>query len=316
MSTPRSKTVVIKDVVVIPMDSERVLEAQTVIIKEGRISSMGPAEVIELPADAEIIEGDGAYLMPGLANMHIHLEDYDGDPDHLVLYLAGGVTTVRSLNTPWKLYNAREKITSGEKPVPTILFSGPAIVGFPREYRKLALGLRIAVALAIFLLSALLLGLVYGVIRILGDAELAANFARSWGVIWLAAGSLAAIGLSWGKVIPLTRPAALFVPQASFVETAAQARSEVKRQARAGVDLIKPYDYLNRESYFAALAAAGEEGFYMAGHIPDDPEIVTVEEALDAGLNEIAHVDELTHEFLINFDPKARAWVEWEIAMQ
>jgi imidazolonepropionase-like amidohydrolase len=133
-------------------------------------------------------------------------------------------------------------------------------------------------------------------------------------VPWLLLGVFTAIVVVWRKLIPLRSLAAKFLPMAAVVETPAQARSEVRRQVKAGVDFVKPYDHLDRDTYFAILHAARQEGIYSAGHILDDPEIVGVREALEAGLNEVAHVDEFTHEFLVNYDPRVSGWVEWELA--
>jgi imidazolonepropionase-like amidohydrolase len=191
--------------------------------------------------------------------------------------------------------------------------SGPAIVGFPRDYRVLAIGLRSATALFFGVAGAALLAIAYLAVRFLAGEDVAAMFFRSWGVIWLAGGLLIGIVAVWKKVVPLRWLAARFLPMASVVETPAQARSEVKRQIRAGVDFVKPYDYLDRRTYFAALQTARQAGIYSLGHIPEDPEVVHVKEALEAGLNELAHVDELTHEFLIDYDPSIRRWVEWEL---
>ena len=43
------------NVLVIPMDTERVLEGYTVIVKDGAIASMGPAEEMSIPETAKII---------------------------------------------------------------------------------------------------------------------------------------------------------------------------------------------------------------------------------------------------------------------
>lgn len=305
--TPKTRTTAIRGITLVPMDSERVLKDQTLIVENGRISTFGPADEVQIPAESDVVEGGGAYLLPGLANMHAHLADFDPDPGHLLLYLVGGVTTIRSLNTPWKLQNWREKIASGEWLGPTIIQSGPAIVDFPREYRTLAL--------AIISGWLLLFGLVYGLIWILASPDIAADFARNWGAFWLVAGILGAVVVVWKKIIPLTKLAEKFLPQAAVVETAAQAASEVRHQANSGVDFVKLYDYLDRKSYFAALAAAREVGIYAAGHIPDDPEIVRVEEALEAGLKEIVHTDEMAHEFLAGYTPSNQEWIEWEVEM-
>jgi len=311
----KSNTLAIKDVTIIPMDSERTLEDQTCIVKRGRIAAIGPKDKVQIPADAEVIEGVGAYLLPGLANMHAHLVDFDPDPEHMILYLAGGVTTVRSLNTPWKALQWREKVVSGEWLGPTILLSGPTIVGIPREYRKVALGFRTAIVLGLIVSGALLFGLVFGATWLLAGDTAAESFVRSWGWVWFLVTVIAALVAVWRKLIPLTQLFARIIPQAAVVETPAQARAEVRRQARAGVDLVKVYDYLSRDSYFAALAAAREAGIYAAGHIPDDPEVVSTEEALQAGLNEVVHTDEFTNEFLKDYTPGIQEWVEWEIDM-
>jgi len=308
------RTVAFTGVTVIPMDSERLLRSHTVIVEGGRIASIGPADTAEIPANAAVVDGNDAFLLPGLANMHAHLMEFDTDPRHLALYLAAGVCTVRSLNSRREIFEWRKKTADSDWAGPTIIMSGPVIVGFPREYRLLALGLRTAVALAVLLGSALLLGVVLIGLRLYGAQSLAAEFAQQWAVPWLVLSIFTAIVVVWKKLIPLSSLAARFVPNAAVVETPAQARSEVRRQVKAGVDFVKPYDHLDRETYFATLHTARQEGIYSAGHILDDPEIVGVREALEAGLNEVAHVDEFTHEFLVNYDPGSRNWVEWELA--
>src|SRR5689334_13814641 len=58
---------------VVPMDRERILENQTVLVRDGRIQKIGAANKVKIPADALRIEGQGKYLMPGLTDMHVHL---------------------------------------------------------------------------------------------------------------------------------------------------------------------------------------------------------------------------------------------------
>ncbi len=55
------------------MDRERVLSGQTVVVRDGKIVSVGPASSASIPADATRIDGRGKYLMPGLAEMHAHV---------------------------------------------------------------------------------------------------------------------------------------------------------------------------------------------------------------------------------------------------
>ena len=63
---------VITDVNVLPMDVNEVTPAQTVVIRDGIISKLGDAVSVAVPAGAETIDGRGKYLMPGLADMHVH----------------------------------------------------------------------------------------------------------------------------------------------------------------------------------------------------------------------------------------------------
>jgi imidazolonepropionase-like amidohydrolase len=77
---------------VVPMDRERVLTDQTVIVEGHKIVAMGSALLV--PPHAQVIDGHGtAYLSPGLADMHSHSENRND----LAVYLANGVTTVLHL---------------------------------------------------------------------------------------------------------------------------------------------------------------------------------------------------------------------------
>jgi len=108
---------------VLPMDSERVLRDQTVLVEGGRITRVGSMGEVELPAGITRIEGRGRYLIPGLVDSHVHVMD-EGD---LLVYLANGVTTVRNLKgLPWHL-ELRERIARGEILGPRFLTSGPFV---------------------------------------------------------------------------------------------------------------------------------------------------------------------------------------------
>jgi imidazolonepropionase-like amidohydrolase len=60
------------DVNVVPMDTERVLAHQTVLVAGGHITALGPASQVKVPAGAVRVDGRGKYLMPGLTDMHLH----------------------------------------------------------------------------------------------------------------------------------------------------------------------------------------------------------------------------------------------------
>ncbi len=123
----------------VPMTAEIVLENQTVLIEGSRIISIGPADEISIPPDAAIIDGDGAYLMPGLADMHMHTnQDWDTDTwpvSPLALYLANGVTTIRDFGPSGKdltyVLEWRDQIKAGTRIGPTIYATGKILFASP-----------------------------------------------------------------------------------------------------------------------------------------------------------------------------------------
>ena len=113
-------------VAVVPMDAPRVLADQTVLVKGTRIVAVGPAG--QTPASARVtIDGRGKFLMPGLADMHAHLNDKPA----LTLLLANGVTTVRNMWGSRLQLDWRAAIEKGDLPGPTIHTAGPILDGAP-----------------------------------------------------------------------------------------------------------------------------------------------------------------------------------------
>ena len=121
---------------VIPMDSERVLKDQTVIVHDGTIESIGSSDQVRIPDVALIIDGQGKYLMPGLVDMHVHIQ-YEND---MLLFAANGVTSVRNMwgNTGKMLrfgfpdqLALREQVEQGTLFGPTIYTAGPTMEGSP-----------------------------------------------------------------------------------------------------------------------------------------------------------------------------------------
>ncbi|NND71221.1 MAG: amidohydrolase family protein [Rhodothermales bacterium] len=87
--------IAIERVSVIPMNSERVLGSQTVIVRNGRIDKIGSDKSVDIPDDALRIDGTGKYLIPGLSDMHAHARRTEGyRPED---YLHQGVTVVRNM---------------------------------------------------------------------------------------------------------------------------------------------------------------------------------------------------------------------------
>lgn len=115
---------------VIHMDRERVLENQTVVVRDGRIASLGPAASTAVPTGAVRVEARGKYLLPGLAEMHGHIPSAQQPAEYtervLFLYVANGVTTVRSMLGDPSHFRLRERVEAGELIGPRLWLSGPS----------------------------------------------------------------------------------------------------------------------------------------------------------------------------------------------
>lgn len=123
------------DVNVVPLDRERVLERQTVVVTGDRITALGPSSSTTVPAGATRIDGRGKYLMPGLAEMHAHVIG-GNNPNHeqlnrdiLFLYVANGITSIRAMLGAPNQIPLREQLTRGEILGPTMYVSAPSLNG-------------------------------------------------------------------------------------------------------------------------------------------------------------------------------------------
>jgi hypothetical protein len=77
-----------------------VIEDGIVVVRDGRITAVGPAAEVAVPPDAAVVELEGRWLVPGLVNAHAHVNgDRARALEQLELYAHYGVTTVLSLGT-------------------------------------------------------------------------------------------------------------------------------------------------------------------------------------------------------------------------
>lgn len=123
---------VFQSVNVIPMDQERVLSNQDVVVSLGKIVAIGETGKVEYNTNATVIDGRGKFLIPGLAEMHAHVPPEDNiEPmkEVLSLFLANGVTTIRGMLGHPKHLELREKINSGEILGPHFYTTGPSFNG-------------------------------------------------------------------------------------------------------------------------------------------------------------------------------------------
>lgn len=112
----------------------------TVLIESAKISAVGPDSSVRIPSGAQIIDATGKFLIPGLADMHVHLTGA-GEPSGsrefiLPLLVANGITTVRDMGGKVKLLKQlRSEIATGQRLGPQIFFTGPYLDGDPPGYQ-------------------------------------------------------------------------------------------------------------------------------------------------------------------------------------
>ena len=111
---------------------------QTLLIRDGRIASVGPAAELRIPDGVRTMDLSGHTVIPGLIGMHDHLfytaaggravqMSYTGPR----LYLGSGVTTIRTAGgrAPYAEINLRDNISRGRVPGPRIHLTAPYITG-------------------------------------------------------------------------------------------------------------------------------------------------------------------------------------------
>ncbi len=128
----RQREIVFKAVNVIPMDRERIIENQTVVVKNGRIAAMGADGKVKFSKEALVIEAKGKYLTPGWAEIHAHvppIDDIEPMKEVLMLYLANGITTIRGMLGHAKHLELRNKINDGTILGPHFYTTGPSFNG-------------------------------------------------------------------------------------------------------------------------------------------------------------------------------------------
>jgi imidazolonepropionase-like amidohydrolase len=139
LAQAESGVVAFVDATVVPMDTERLLRHHTVVVANGKIVALGPKAQVQVPKDARRIDARGRYLLPALADMHVHIEGESWNAalspaaqaltkelpfeNLLFPYLANGVTTVQVLSGTPELLALRSRIESGKVLAPRMILA-------------------------------------------------------------------------------------------------------------------------------------------------------------------------------------------------
>lgn len=144
--SPEVKQFVKVDAPVVALEHVRVVdgtgatavEDQTVLLAKGKVESLGAAAETKVPANAQILDLHGYTVIPGLVGMHDHMFYPMGNAifgemaySFPRLYLAGGVTTIRTTGSlePYTDLELKKAIDEGKVPGPKMHVTGPYLEG-------------------------------------------------------------------------------------------------------------------------------------------------------------------------------------------
>jgi imidazolonepropionase-like amidohydrolase len=118
-------TLAIEHATVVPMTSDTALVDHTVLVGGDRIVWVGPAALARVPRSATRVDARARVVVPGLADMHVHLSRRD----ELRALVAGGVTTVRNMRGAPIHLAWRDSLQRGLLQGPRLYTAGPSLRG-------------------------------------------------------------------------------------------------------------------------------------------------------------------------------------------
>jgi imidazolonepropionase-like amidohydrolase len=134
------RPILLKNVHVFDVSSGEMSGAQDILIADGRIASIG--DDLGPEPNAETIECEGTYAVPGLFDCHVHLAHLTNKGgDTLRTALAGfvtrGITHLRDVGGPIDvLHRLEERTASGEILGPEIFYAGPMLEHSPLTWDR------------------------------------------------------------------------------------------------------------------------------------------------------------------------------------
>ena len=136
-----AQSILIKNISIVDVEQGKINPAQSVLITDKRIKSIG--KKITAEKNTIVVDGSGKFLLPGLWDMHVHA--VGSYKSMLPLFLAYGVTGVREMGTEFvdTMVYLRKMIAKEEMIGPTIYGTGPVLDGTPTILKPgLDIGLR------------------------------------------------------------------------------------------------------------------------------------------------------------------------------
>lgn len=144
------QSTLIKNINLVDVKTGKIMPGYSVLFTDGIIQQVAPSAKLKTPADATIIDGDGRYIMPGMADAHIHFfqsgslytrpdgldlrksHPYEAEikfakdnaADYLKRYLRLGITSVVDVGGPMANFPVRDSVAQSMVS-PNVLVTGP-----------------------------------------------------------------------------------------------------------------------------------------------------------------------------------------------
>jgi len=125
-STSNSDLTTIVHVTVVDVATGKELPDQTVVLREDHIISVAAFDANAAPPQGRVLDVHGAFLIPGLWDMHVHIQDLEDLP----LYIANGVTGVRMMFGVKESNDLRSRLAK-EPAAPELLLGSIIVDGDP-----------------------------------------------------------------------------------------------------------------------------------------------------------------------------------------
>lgn len=113
------------DVNVLAMNGNPPARSQDILIRDSRIAAI--ADTGTLTTEGAVVYGNGAWVIPGLHDMHVHL----GTEQMLAMYVANGVTSIRVMNGNDNLLEMASRVEEHILFGPEIFLASPLFEGKP-----------------------------------------------------------------------------------------------------------------------------------------------------------------------------------------
>lgn len=130
----------IKGITVIDVEAGITSPNQSVMVVNDRIERINTQAESDIPVQAQTIDGDGLYLMPGLVDAHVHYLDA---PVFGRLMIANGVLFVRDMGMPNDyILEVRDALNRGDMLGPELITTGAILDGYPPLIPLISLGIQ------------------------------------------------------------------------------------------------------------------------------------------------------------------------------